>query len=172
MIRPIVEYAALDCSHKSNYEYKIFDDVECSSHSYWGEIVGRLKTSNGLYIFYDSVSKPLYVGIAPSQTIWVRANQSYNKFRDRQARLVGVKHPSSNVMYNPSQVRPVRRTGFTLADVASYFSAYEVSPDLLGGLEAFAIRAFGGALLNTKMEGNGGLGLAPVEVESSSTEED
>ncbi|MBI1219617.1 MAG: hypothetical protein GC186_13830 [Rhodobacteraceae bacterium] len=164
-IKPIVEYAGLDVDESGRNRMAIFDEAEWGSHSYWGEIISRLKATHGLYLFYDSMTRPLYVGIAQDQSIWLRANQSYNHYRDRQLRVPMVSHPTSNVQYDPDRTRKIVRKGFNLSEVASFFSAYEVSADLIPGLEAFAIRAFGGVLLNTKIEGNGGLGLTGVEEE-------
>ncbi|MFO1201580.1 MAG: hypothetical protein U1E58_02965 [Tabrizicola sp.] len=175
LIKPIIEYAPLDYAQRANSDkHYIFEDYEEADHSYWWGVVSQLKRAYGLYLFYDSLTRPLYVGIARDQSLWVRANQSYNVRRDRNGKIMEVRHPSSSVTYKQDQVRPVRRTGFALFQVAEYFSAYEV-PEAdkaerdrnIAGLEAFAVRAFGGVLLNTKMEGNGGFGLSDVgEVES------
>ncbi|GHE01380.1 hypothetical protein U879_14940 [Defluviimonas sp. 20V17] len=155
----IVEYAAVDWAEDTRAQYTVFDEAQYGNDPYWGPIIERLKASNGLYVFYDSLARPLYVGIAPTQPIWDRANQSYNKYRDRQLKIPGVVHPVGRGRYDATKTRKISRSGFSLADVAYYFSAYEVSKDLIGGLEAFAIRAFGGVLLNTKFEGNGKLSI-------------
>lgn len=175
LIKPIIEYAPLDYAQRVNSEKNnIFEEYEEEDHSYWWGVISRLKNTNGLYVFYDSLTRPLYVGIARDQSIWTRANQSYNHWRDRNGKIMQVRHPALSVAYRQDQVRPVRRTGFALSQVAEYFSAYEVSGGdkeernrNIAGLEAFAVRAFGGVLLNTKMEGNGGFGLAPVGEEET-----
>jgi hypothetical protein len=163
-IKPIIEYALLDCAERSRSVLKdIFESLTEEDHPYWGAVVERLKKSYGLYVFYDSLTRPLYVGIAKEQSIWERANQSYNVWRERNGKMMYVNHPASKVKYDPNKVKRVNRSGFSLADVAIFFSAYEVKKEYISGLEAFAIRAFGGVLLNTKMEGNGGFGLDAVQ---------
>lgn len=161
-IRVIVEYAHLDYAERGD-DFDIFDEKEYGDHSYWGPIISDLKRSRGAYVFYDSLAVPLYFGIAPSRSLWTRANESFNHERIKRPMLM-VKHPYKNVRA-PEKTRKIVRSGFRLADVATYFSAYEVSQDLIGGLEAFCIRALGGGLLNIKIEGNGGFGLSKPEVE-------
>ena len=39
-----------------------------------------------------------------------------------------------------------------LADIAAYFSAYEVAPGMIDVIETLLIRAFANDLLNKKME--------------------
>ena len=160
-ITPIVEYAELEAydTENSTNQYALWGPDYHKGHMYWKGVTDRLKEATGLYVFYDSLTKPLYVGIAPDRKIWIRANESYNVYRERNGWILTADHPANQVAYNKNKVRRLRREGFSLADVATYFSAYEVSSDLVYGLEAFAIRAFGATLLNTKMEGNGGLGL-------------
>ena len=170
-INPIVEYAQLDyAERKRSDKLDIFEKHD--DHSYWGAIVNRLQLSYGIYIFYDSLTRPLYVGIAKEQVIWTRANQSFNDYRERNGKMMYVQHPSSRVKYEPNKIKRVVRSGYRLSDVATFFSAYEIERDNISGLEAFAIRAFGGVLLNTKMEGNGGFGLGVIgEVSEPGDEE-
>ena len=159
-ISAIVEYAELDAhSSDGRKSFSIFNENEYSEHKYWGSIIHRLKNENGLYFFYDSMTRPLYVGTAARQKIWKRANQSYNSPRERNGKILFASHPGTNRVYDAEKTRRLKRIGFSLAEVATYFSAYAVAPEFISGLEAFSIRAFGGVLLNTKMEGNGGFGL-------------
>lgn len=160
-IHPIIEYMDLERhpTGRADHPWQLYNPKDYEGHAYWGPVHAALMEKCGLYIFYDSLTKPLYVGITNSQPIFNRACQSYSAQRNRNGAILTVKHPSNNTRYDPSRPRRLHRTGFCLADVAEYFSAYRVDEESLPGLEAFAIRAFGATLLNTKMEGNGGFGL-------------
>lgn len=163
-VTPIVEYADIEYYETGNMVNPVllWSPERYDEDSYWGEITNRLMRENGLYVFYDSMTRPLYVGIAPVQSIWQRANQSYNNEFGWDRGIMDADHPNNNVRYRGP--RRLRRVAFELNDVAKYFSAYAVAEtELLRGLEAFVIRAFGGTLLNTRMEGNGGLGLPPLD---------
>ena len=162
-ITPVVELALLDDVAAGNGNAQIFEnyDTEENWHAYWGAIVQQLRNARGLYIFYDSMIKPLYVGRAVDQSIWDRANQSFNRARGGNRRdtfrYLHVAHPSNNVQPGPN--RRIRRSSFTLYDVATHFSAYSIPGEQIPELEAFCIRAFAGVLLNTRFEGLGTPGL-------------
>ena len=171
-ITPILELAPLDDYLVGrNQRAQIFNDYDTDDewHEYWGPIVTRLKNAHGLYFFYDSMAKPLYVGRAEKQSIWDRANQSFNNPRGENPRdtfrFVHVAHPTNSVKYNPAANRRIQRSAFSLYDVATYFSAYELPDNQIRDLEAFCIRAFAGVILNTRFEGLGTRNLPGFEVD-------
>ncbi|WP_156362710.1 hypothetical protein [Rubellimicrobium mesophilum] len=163
-IRPIVEYTSLQYAGEYTHNHSILDDQ--NNMQYWLDVIADLKTSNGLYIFYDSSTAPVYVGIARGQFIWKRCNQSYNEFRARGRQILKVDHPTTEGgRYVKDRPRRIYRADLALKNIATYFSAYAVSKEHIGGLEAFAIRAFGGNLMNVRMEGRGGFGLPTFQAE-------
>jgi hypothetical protein len=108
---------------------------------------------SGLYIFYDSRGKALYAGQTQKQNIWKEMNLAFNRDRSAQV-LTLVKHPERNVDFRPanSKVRQPTDTTLRLYDLAAYFSAYEVIPEMVDNLEALLVRAFPNDLLNYRME--------------------
>ena len=112
-----------------------------------------MAAKSGLYVFYDSRGKALYVGQTQKQNIWKEMNLAFNRDRSAQV-LMLVKHPERNVEFMPanSKVRQPADTILRLYDLAAYFSAYEVIPEMVDNLEALLVRAFPNDLLNYKME--------------------
>jgi hypothetical protein len=111
------------------------------------------EAKSGLYIFYDTRGKALYAGQTKSQNIWKEMNHAFNRDRSTQV-MVLVTHPTSNVVFRPAheQVRQPRDRQLRLHDLAAYFSAYQVIPEMVDDLEALLVRAFPNDLLNFKME--------------------
>lgn len=114
---------------------------------------GHLEESKGVYFFYDSAGKVIYTGKTEKQTLWREINNAFN--RERQAhKAYQVKHPTTGDTFTPAweKLRQPRSKVIHLHNTAMYFSAYEVSTDLIGNLEAMLIRALCNDLSNVKME--------------------
>ena len=112
-----------------------------------------LDNARGVYVFYDTRGRSLYVGKTEKLTIWKEMNSAFNRDRGRQE-LFRVRHPTRNQGFVPAseQPRQIRQASVALADIAAYFSAYEVDPGMIGVIETLLIRAFANDLLNKKME--------------------
>lgn len=113
----------------------------------------ELSKSYGIYIFFDSRGRALYVGKAEDQTIWVEMNDAFNRHRNSQTVSL-VKHPTNNMGYLAAheKLRQPVDVHKTLLDIAAYFSAYEVEKSVINDFEALFIRAFPNDLLNFKIE--------------------
>ena len=112
-----------------------------------------LDTAQGVYVFYDTRGRALYVGKTKKLTLWKEMNSAFNRDRGRQE-LFRVQHPTRNQEFVSATDYPrrIRQVSVALADIAAYFSAYEVAPSMIDVIETLLIRAFANDLLNTKME--------------------
>lgn len=108
---------------------------------------------SGIYIFYDTRGRALYAGQTKAQNLWKEMNLAFN--RDRSAQVITlVNHPTNDVEFRPANEKVRQPTDKTLKlhNLARYFSAYAVVPEMVDDFEAFIIRAFPNDLLNFKME--------------------
>lgn len=126
---------------------------EYSGYKHDSDLRDYLKRKKGIYIFYDSQGKPLYVGKAKKQNLWSEMNNAFNRDRETQ-KIRFVSHPTNDVKFVPASIkkRAIRLQHIWLHDMASYFSAYEVENNLIDNAEALLIRAFSNGLLNAKIE--------------------
>ncbi|MBV7460485.1 MULTISPECIES: hypothetical protein [unclassified Acidovorax] len=110
-------------------------------------------TKAGIYIFYDTRGRALYAGQTKKQNIWKEMNLAFNRDRSTQVMTL-VKHPINNVEFKPAHqyVRQPHDRMLRLHDLAAYFSAYEIIPEMVDDIEALLVRAFPNDLLNFKME--------------------
>ena len=112
-----------------------------------------IEAKSGLYIFYDTRGRALYAGQTKKQNIWNEMNQAFN--RDRSAQVMTlVNHPTNDVEFRAASEKVRQPTDVTLKlyDLAAYFSAFEVIPQMVDDLEALLVRAFPNDLLNFRME--------------------
>ncbi|WP_319408741.1 hypothetical protein [uncultured Desulfosarcina sp.] len=152
-IRPIVEYYEIEaCDSLRGAKYEIFD-TKLKKNKRYRAIRKVLENSNGIYVFYDSQCKALYVGKAKNQSLWQEMNNAFNRERETQ-KLLTVNHPSTGQSFSPAfeQPRQIENTYFFLNDLAHYFSAYEINNDLIDNIEAMLVRAFANTVLNARME--------------------
>lgn len=112
-----------------------------------------LNESHGIYIFYNSQCRAIYVGKANRLSLWNEMNGAFN--RDRDAQVVWqVDHPTIGSTFEPAYEKPRRivKRNVYLHDIAHYFSVYEVEKDLIDNAESLLIRAFANDLTNLQME--------------------
>lgn len=149
--RPIIEFFPVD-RRRIKKSYAVFDTAPGSGKMRSG-LCAELQAVNGLYVFYDSRGRALYVGQATKQSIWKEMHSAFNRARPAQ-KISAVKHPKNNVEYRPAseKLRQPVDTPRKLHELATYFSAYEVAAPLIDDFEALLIRAFPNDLLNFKME--------------------
>ncbi len=149
--RPIIEFFPVD-PFQLKKSYVVFDtDPSCGKMRLG--LCQELQSIKGLYVFYDSRGRALYVGQAAKQSIWKEMHSAFNRTRPAQA-IAAVRHPKINVEYKPAseKLRQPVDTPRKLHELAAYFSAYEVAGPLINDFEALLIRAFPNDLLNFKME--------------------
>jgi len=152
-IRPIVEFFPIDYTEsRQGKNWKLLPTDGSASKHVRG-LHQELSTSKGVYLFYDTRGHALYAGRTTNQNLWAEMNNVLNRPRETQ-KIKLVQHPTRNQKFVSAvdQPRRIKKTPVLLADVASYFSAYEVELGMIAALEALLIRAFANDLLNAKME--------------------
>jgi hypothetical protein len=154
MIEAIIEYLPINPKEGARGgTWQLFgvEYDEYRNNNYYEEIRRVLLDSRGIYIFYDSMGRAIYVGKTEKQTLWQEAIGAFNRPRDEHQTMFLVNHPHNNVK-KIIRNRQIVRTPFILFHVARYFSAYKVAEEQISSMEAFLIRAFANNLLNKKIE--------------------
>lgn len=154
-IRPIVEFFPIDPidTGRRGGQLAVFPTDESSGKHYAGLHTALEGAKSGLYVFYDTRGCALYAGQTKKQNIWKELNLAFNRPRSAQVMTL-VRHPERDVEFKPAYIKVRQPTDVTLKlhDLAAYFSAYEVIPEMVDDLEALLVRAFPNDLLNFKME--------------------
>jgi hypothetical protein len=154
-IRPIVEFFPIDqvAVGRLKKQLAVFPTTKQSGKHYAGLHEELIKAKSGLYIFYDTRGCALYAGQTKKQNIWKEMNLAFNRNRSAQVMTL-VRHPERDVEFKSAHtmVRQPTDVVLKLHDLAAYFSAYEVIPEMVDDLEALLVRAFPNDLLNFKME--------------------
>jgi len=147
---PIVEYYEVKVS-ESRQGAK--DEIISSVSSKGKSLKKELENSQGIYVFYNSQCKVIYLGKAKKQSLWKEMNLAFNRERDSQF-VWRVQHPDVGQTFVPAFKKPrkLQKTYVFLSEIAAYFSAYVVAPDLIDNIEALMIRCFANDLTNTRME--------------------
>lgn len=94
----------------------------------------------GIYLFYDSMGKAIYVGRTNKQTLWDEMSRALNRDREIQK------------LYKSTNHGQIKNQPYYLYEVAHYVSAYAVHKEAIKDIEALIIRAFPNNLTNVKME--------------------
>lgn len=153
-INAIVEFYPIVTNHDDKKRKVIFPTtIGQEKHKYRSGLKKELEEHSGVYIFFDSAGKAIYVGKAKDQNLWREMNLAYNRSRAQQSiRLVG--HPTRNQSYLTCQEkeRQICSTSIKLHHMAAYFSAYYVSYGMIDAVESLLIRSFANNILNIKME--------------------
>jgi hypothetical protein len=114
--------------------------------------IDKLKNSKGIYVFYNSQGKAIYVGKTKEQNLWKELGNAYNRRRSNQ-NISRVKHNKIvRVDAKPTETRQIVKHNVSLKEIASYFSAYKIDETFIDSMETTIIRMFPNDLLNTKIE--------------------
>jgi hypothetical protein len=156
-IRPIVEfYPIVGADSKQGKKWELFGthDDNGATLKYESGLQEELKSHSGVYIFFDSRGRAIYVGKAKAQKLWQELKHAYNRDRKDHQSIRTVKHPARNQKYATSDElsRQIRKTKVELNELATYFSAYHVESNMINAVEALLVRTFANDLLNAKME--------------------
>ncbi len=156
-IRPVVEFFQIQRTIiRSGDTCRVFDAGKGSDeHPYLAGLKSELETRGGIYVFYDSRGRGLYVGKTRAQSLWKEINLAYNRDRDPHLQsILRVQHPERRQDFRNSDEmrRQIRPINVRLHELAHYFSAYEVADEMIGDIESLLIRAFPNDLLNKKIE--------------------
>lgn len=151
-IKPIVEFFPIDYTEsRRGKKWELFSRNDDASGNARG-LYDKLAASKGVYLFYDTRGQALYAGRTTDQNLWAEMNNALNRPRETQT-IKLVQHPARNQPFVSAsdQPRSIKRTRILLADLAYYFSAYEVDSGMIAAVEALLIRAFANDLLNARM---------------------
>lgn len=152
-IRPVAEfYPIVRVPSRREAKWELFATDDNAPLPARG-LRNALDNVRGVYVFYDTRGRALYVGKTEKLTLWKEMNSAFNRDRGRQE-LFRVRHPTRNQEFVAAseQARQIKQMAVALADLAAYFSAYEVIPGMIKVIETLMIRAFANDLLNKKME--------------------
>jgi hypothetical protein len=123
-------------------------------HEYLYGLRRELEGCHGVYIFFDSRGRGIYTGKARRQSLWKEMNDAFNRERGDLQKIKRVSHPLRNQAYTTSNEKSRQITDHfvPLYELASYFSAYEVTDGMINEVEAMLVRSFANDLLNKRME--------------------
>jgi hypothetical protein len=154
-IRPLVEFFPIKkTDSKRRCEVFGIKTDKGTEHLYRKDLKAELNTKYGIYIFFDSRGQALYIGQAADQTIWREMNFAFTRDRGYVQQIKRVRHPKRMQKYKTSdeKVRQITPHTVPLCELATYFSAYEVAPEMIDEIEALLVRSASNTVLNIKME--------------------
>jgi hypothetical protein len=153
-IRAIVEFYEIECVDSKGGSTCELLPRASEGTSMQNSVREELQGRNGLYLFYDSRGRALYVGKARRQSLWKEMNLAFNRSREEVQSIKLVQHPSRGQSFKPGYKHARQPAWRSLKpyDLASYFSAYWVVDGMIDDLEALIVRGFANDLLNIKME--------------------
>ena len=152
-IIPIVELYPVDKTfQEANYElFPCYDD-NGKVLKYQKGLRDELMKYSGVFIFFDSSGKTIYVGRTEDQNLWKEMNNAFN--RERDGVIKRVSHPSQNrdFVRCEDMNRQIKNSKIKFYEMTYYISAYKVSYSLISKVESLLIRSYANALTNIKME--------------------
>jgi hypothetical protein len=167
-INTIVEFFQIDATDSArSARQEIFSTKldNGNQHLYLAGLRNELQNHYGVYVFYDSRGRAIYVGKAVEQKLWGEIKSAFNRDRNEIQSIYRVKHPERNIAFKTSEekYRQIKKHKVKIYEIAAYLSAYSAPIELIPKVEALMVRAFANDLLNIKMEK-----LAPRRRKSSS----
>jgi hypothetical protein len=152
-IFPIAEFFPINHSDSRRGKNWEILPVKSEASERDNQLREKLKSSIGIYFFYNSECKVIYVGKTEDQDLWSEMKQTFNR-EISTYKYNYVSHPDSEKeLSSPlSSNRRIISNQAYLFDTAFYFSAYTVAQPLINNLEAFLVRALPNDLRNTKKE--------------------
>lgn len=156
-VNTIIEFFQLDTANSWGggcQEIFSTSSSDGEDHAYYRGIREELGKQHGVYIFYDSRGRAIYVGKAEKQKLWGEIKLTLNRDRGDVQNIYRVRHPSKNYKFKTSEekARQIARRPVALHEIAAYISVYSMSTGLISKIEALLVRAFANDLLNIRME--------------------
>jgi hypothetical protein len=132
-IAPIIEFHQLNHLHgkKTDTLRKKIDNKS---------VCDELKLKKGIYTFYDSNGRIIYVGKTEKNNLLSEMDQAFKLKRNKYLRKLVNKKGD------------FKSHSLTLRDTAEFVSAYEVDSDVIGNIEAFLTRIIPNDVVNQKTE--------------------
>ena len=155
-IEQIIEYFPLEAAESNGSALRIFSiyDEDEKEVPFYAGLKRQLEDANGVYIYYDSRGRAIYVGKAHGQSLWKEMNLAYNRGREAVQHLKIADYPTTRGTYSLEKARRVQiaKRSVYLHHIAHYFSAYRVPKPMISKIEGLLVRAFANDLLNIRME--------------------
>ena len=141
-IEPLIEYAPITSSGGKT--------PNIQAQPGFGHLViwSKVEGQTGIYIFYSSLGRPIYLGKAKDTELWTESNSAFKRTYKGALYLVNHPHEGKKAPKNLKLGKQDRK----VYDVAAYYSAYKVDRELVNSTEALLIRAFINELANVKVE--------------------
>jgi hypothetical protein len=146
-IHPVVEFFEIDGDENSETSF-----IDLSSDD--GKLLrSHLRKAKGIYAFYNSEYEIIYLGKTKND-LWAEMKNAYHRKMDHYFRY-RVHHPREKYSGRSKSLRKISASQLTVAEAATYFSAYHMDDDVLIDIvEMMMIRVLPNDLLNVRMEGN------------------
>ncbi|BAH76487.1 hypothetical protein [Solidesulfovibrio magneticus] len=141
-IKSIIEFHPINCVGDSNLRFLNKNDPQNNV------IIQELEKHKGVYTFYDSYGKLIYVGKTKQQVLYKEMTTAFNK-ESKHLFMWCVDHHCNQALTTNKQIR---KKYVYLHDIAKYFSAYRVETKLIDVVEALLIRVSANNNINIKME--------------------
>jgi hypothetical protein len=148
-IQALLEYYPISKTLTSHdKKYRILDK-KILRHQ---KIITCLEEHQGLYIFYDSMYVPIYIGRTKRKDLWFEMNDAFNRERNQEVRRVN--HPRTGAGFLPAYEshRQIKKITVKLHEIATHISAYAISKRHNSAIEALLIRSMANVCKNVKME--------------------
>ena len=154
---PIVEYFPIE-KVQLRKQYEIFSTGDESLQRNRKMRKDLENTKAGIYIFYDSRGRAIYVGQTGGQerrntnTLWSEMKIAFNRKPNEIQKLYRIDH-SHNAKAQDKKLasKPVQ-----IHELARYLSAYKmdnnIHPNMIHNIEALLIRTYASDLVNKRME--------------------
>jgi hypothetical protein len=148
-VRPVVEFFPVEISKVRNNGRNLpFNPAGDGGK----QLCERLRASYGLYAFYNSQAEIIYFGKAQGLCLFDEMVNAFNRDLPHY-QIHRVRHPWGKYKSTKAdELRRIKKENVTLAQTASYFSAYSISDQLIGGLEALFIRIAPNDIINVRIE--------------------
>jgi hypothetical protein len=146
---PIVEFHHVE-RHRKHQRFRPLD----AEDKKYSKLVENLRAAKGIYFFYDSTGRIMYVGKTEKQNLWDEMTNAFNRENIRN-RIYLARHPRRRMGKRSSKsgARRINLQTVRLHDSAYYFSAYGVRREFIGVMERMIIRAVPNNLVNSRIEG-------------------
>jgi DNA-binding transcriptional regulator YdaS (Cro superfamily) len=148
-IHPIVEFFEITSSQsRENGRFIPFSKTTSDGR----KLYSRLVNASGLYSYYNSQAEIIYLGKTETNNHYAELINAFNR-KLTSYEIYCVEHPSGRFKpRSEDKLRRIKKIPVRLCDTAAYFSAYSVSSDFVGVLEALFIRIAPNELINVRIE--------------------
>lgn len=148
-IHPIVEFFEITSNQvRENGRFLPFSKKTPDGR----KLHAHLINASELYSYYNSQAEIIYLGKTEKNNLYHELVNAFNR-KLTSYEIYCVEHPSGR--FKPGRgekLRRIKKIPVRLCDTAAYFSAYSVSSNLVGVLEALFIRIASNDLINVRME--------------------